>query len=77
MHAAGKAFVKAYLKAIRDTFFQYVIFLSKRRGKFKLLGLQRDPRSLVLFPSPHEKKAEGVWCAYCNDFLFKQKNYSM
>ena len=24
MHAAGKSFVKAYLKAIRDTFFQNV-----------------------------------------------------
>ena len=77
MHAAGKVFVKAYLKAIRDNFFQYVIFLSKRRGKFKLLGLQRDPLSPVPFPSSHKKKAEGVWCACCNDFLFKQKNYSM
>ena len=44
MHAAGKIFVKTYLKAIRDTFFsQYVIFLSNRRGKLKLLGLQGDP----------------------------------
>ena len=48
MHAAGKIFVKTYLKAIRDTFFpicgisQYVIFLSNRRGKFKLLDLQGD-----------------------------------
>ena len=36
MHAAGKIFVKTYLKAIRDTFlpicgiYQYVIFLSYR-----------------------------------------------
>ena len=44
MHAAGKIFVKTYLKAIRDTFFsQYVLFLSNRRGKLKLLGLQGDP----------------------------------
>ena len=44
MHTAGKIFVKTYLKAIRDTFFsQYVIFLSNRRGKLKLLGLQGDP----------------------------------
>ena len=44
MHTAGKVFVKTYLKAIRDTFFsQYVIFLSNRRGKLKLLGLQGDP----------------------------------
>ena len=49
MHAAGNIFVKTYLKAIRDTFFpicgisQYVIFLSNRRRKCKLLGLQGDP----------------------------------
>ena len=48
MHAAGKIFVKTYLKAIRDFFpicgiSQYVIFLSNRRGKLKLLGLQGDP----------------------------------
>ena len=49
MYAAGKIFVKTYLKVIRDTFFpicgisQYVIFLSNRRGKFKLLDLQGDP----------------------------------
>ena len=48
MHAAGKIFVKTYLKAIRDFFpiceiSQYVIFLSSRRGKFKLLDLQGDP----------------------------------
>ena len=49
MHAAGKIFVKTYLKAIRDIFFpicgisQYVIFLSNRRGMFKLLDLQGDP----------------------------------
>ena len=50
MNATGKIFVKTCLKAIRNTFFvpicgisQYVIFLSNRRGKFKLLGLQGDP----------------------------------
>ena len=50
MHTAGKMFAKTYLKAIRDIFFfricgisQYVIFLSNRRGKLKLLGLQGDP----------------------------------
>ena len=48
MHPAGKSFVKNYLKAIRDFFpicriSKYVIFLSNRRGKFKLLGLQGDP----------------------------------
>ena len=50
MHAAGKIFVTTYLKAIRVTFFfpicgisQYVIFLSNRREKFRLSGLQGDP----------------------------------
>ena len=49
MYAAGKIFVKTYLKVIRDTFFpicgisQYVIFLSNRREKFRFLDLQRDP----------------------------------
>ena len=49
MHAAGKIFGKTCLKADRDTFFpnmwisRYVIFLSNRRGKFKLLGLQGNP----------------------------------
>ena len=47
-NCVGKIFVKTYLKAIRDFFpiygiSQYVTFLSNRRGKFKLLGLQGDP----------------------------------
>ena len=74
MHAADKVFVKTYLKAIRDIFFlicgifQYVIFLSNRRGKFKVLGLQGDPPSPVpslsgTFWSPHEENPEGGWSA--------------
>ena len=48
MQAAGKMFVKTYLKAIRGFFpiceiSHYVIFLSNRRGKSKLLDLQGDP----------------------------------
>ena len=48
MHASGKISVKTYRKAIRNFFpiceiSQYVIFLSNRRGKFKLLDLQGDP----------------------------------
>ena len=40
MLATDKTFVKTYVKAIRDTFVsQYVIFVSNRRGTFKLLGL--------------------------------------
>ena len=51
MHAAGKMFVKTYLKAIRESFFsQYVIFLSNRRGKLKILGLQEDPPPPPYFP---------------------------
>ena len=50
MHAAGKIFVKTYLKAIRDTFFsQYVIFLSNRRGKLKLLDWQGEPPCPLVF----------------------------
>ena len=90
MYAAGKIFVKTYLKVIRDTFFpicgisQYVIFLSNRRGKFKLLDLQGDPPPpqfprLVGYPDLPMRKTlnEGGWSAYCNDFLSKQKIYSM
>ena len=50
MHAAGKIFVKTYLKAISEIPFfpkcgtsQYVIFSSNRRGKFRLSDLQGDP----------------------------------
>ena len=48
MHAAGKIFVKTYLKAVRDFFpiceiSYYVIFLSNRKGKFKILDLLGDP----------------------------------
>ena len=89
MHAAGKIFVKTYLKAIRDFFpiceiSQYVIFLSSRRGKFKLLDLQGDPPPpqfprLVGYPDLPMRKTlnESGWSAYCNDFLSKQKIYSM
>ena len=84
MHAAGKTFVKTYLKVIRDTFFpicgisQYVIFLSNRREKFKLLGLQGDPHSPVTllsgtFWSLNEENLDGGGSVYCNDFLSKKK----
>ena len=52
MHAAGKIFVKTFLKAITDIFFpkmwnfpkyNFPILLSNRRGKFKLSDLQEDP----------------------------------
>ena len=67
-YTAGKTFVKTNLKAIRDTFFpicgisQYVIFLSNRRGKFKLLDLQGDPSPpqfprLVGYPDLPMRKA--------------------
>ena len=89
MHAAGKMFVKTYLKAIRNTFFlisgisQYVMFLFNTKGKFKLLDLQGDPSPspVPLFSgiscSLHEENPESGWSAYCDDFISKQKIYSM
>ena len=53
MHAAGKTFAKTSRKAMRDFptcgISQYVIFLSNRRGKYELLGLQETslPSSLA------------------------------
>ena len=72
MHAAGKIFVKTCIKANRDTF----------RGTFKLLGLQENTLSPVpslsgTSGSPHEENLERAWSVYCNDFLSKQKIYSM
>ena len=53
IHTANKIFSKICLKAIRYIFFQYVVcdqgrqgrqgVISKKRGKFKLLTLQRYP----------------------------------
>ena len=89
MHAAGKIFVKTYLKAIRDTFFPNMwnfpicdIFI-QQKGKvetFRLAG--RPPSSPVSSLSgtswsPHEENPEGSWSAYCNDFPSKEKIYSM
>ena len=50
MHAARKIFVKTYLKAIFPIrgFSQYVIYLSNRREKFKILDLQGEPPSAQL-----------------------------
>ena len=77
MYAVGEMFVKTYLKA-------NAIFLSNRRRKFKLLDLQGDPPPpqfprLVGYPDLPMRKTlnEGGWSAYCNDFLSKQKIYSM
>ena len=55
MHAAGKIYVKTYLKVIKIPFFLvcgislYVIFLSNRKVKFKILDLQGD-RTPPQFP---------------------------
>ena len=55
MDTAGKIYFKTYLKAIKIPFLpicgisQYVIFLSNRSLKFKLLHLQGD-HSLPQFP---------------------------
>ena len=88
MHAAGKIFVKTYLKAIRDTFFPNIwnfaicdIFI-QQKGKvetFRYVGRLPSPVPLLsgTSSSPHEEKPEGGWSDYCNDFLSKQKIYSM
>ena len=71
-NCVGKIFVKTYLKAIRDFFpiygiSQYVTFLSNRRGKFKLLGLQGDPPPpqfprIVGYPDLPMRKTLRVVC---------------
>ena len=60
------------------------MFVSNRKGNFKLLDLQGDPPPpqfpcLVGYPDLPMKKTlnEGGWSAYCNDFLLKQKIYSI
>ena len=87
MHAAGKIFVKTYLKAIRATFFpiyeisQCVIFLSNRRGKFKLLDLQGDllppqlPR-LVGYPGLPMRKTLTVAGLLIVIIFFQNKKFT-
>ena len=74
MHAAGKIFVKFYLKAIRDLNWkleleigisQCMIFLSNRRGNFKLSDFQGDPSTtqflrLVGYPNLPMRKTLRV-----------------
>ena len=62
---------------------QHVIFLSNRRAKSNILGLQGDP-SPIPVPSlsrtswsPHEENPEGDWSAYCTNFILKQNIYSL
>ena len=45
MHPTGKILIKTCLKGNRD-----VIFLSNRKGKFKLLGLQENSHPSPQFP---------------------------
>ena len=78
MHAAGKIFDKTYLKAIRDAFFPNMwnsplcdIEVPKEGES---LNLQTCRETLPL-PVP---SFNGIsWSAYCNDFLSKQKIYSI
>ena len=87
MHAADKVFVKTYLKAIRDTFFlicgifQYVIFLSNRRGKFELLGLQGKPPTLfprlVGHPDLSMKKVRKVVDLFTVLIFFQSKKFTI
>ena len=85
---SAKVLLKLVYKLLEILFFlicgifQYVIFLFNRRRKFKLLGLQGDPISTILFLSVtswslHEINTGGDWSAYCNDFLSKQKFFNM
>ena len=88
MHAAGKIFVKTYLKAIRDTFFftkcgisQYVIFLSNRRGKFRLSDLQGDPSTtqflrLVGYPDLPMRKTLRVVGLLTVMIFFQSKKFT-
>ena len=75
MNAAGKILVKTCLKAIRDTLIsKYVIFLSNRRGKFKLLGL-RFPR-LVGHPNLSVRKTLRVGGLLTAMTFFQSKNFT-
>ena len=87
MRAAGKIFVKTYLKAIRDFFFpicgisQYVIFLSNGRGKCKLLDLQGDPsppqfHRLVGYSDLHMRKTLRVVGLLTVMIFFQSKNFT-
>ena len=85
MHAAGKIFVKTYLKAIRDfpNIWKHpicAIFIQQKRKvqTFRLAGRPHSPvPTLSGTPwSPHEENPEGGWSTYCNDFLSKQKKNS-
>ena len=87
MHAAGKIFVKTYLKAIRDFFpiceiSHYVIFLSNRRGKSKLLDLQGDPLppqfySLVGYPDLPMRKTLKVVGLFTVMIFFQRKRFTV
>ena len=88
MHAAGKIFVKTYVKSIRDLFpkceiSQYVIFSSNRRRKFKLSDLQGDPLPpqfprLVGYPDlPMSKTLRVVDLLTVMIFFQRKKIYSM
>ena len=87
MHAAGKIFVKTYLKAIRDFFpiceiSHYVIFLSNRRGKSKLLDLQGDPPppqflSLVGYPDLPMRKTLRVVGLFTVMIFFQRKKFTV
>ena len=87
MHAAGTFFVKTYPKAIRDFFpiceiSHYVIFLSNRRGKSKLLDLQGDPPppqflSLVGYPDLPMRKTLRVVGLFTVMIFFQRKKFTV
>ena len=86
MHAVGNFFVKTYPKAIRDFFplwgiSQFVIFLSNRRGNFKLLDLQGHPHPpqfprLVGYPDLPVRKTLRVVGLLTEMILFQRKKFT-
>ena len=87
MHATGKIFVKTYVEANRDTFFpnmwNFPIYFYLTEGQSLNFYTYRETLSS---PGPSfsetswstiEENPENGWSVYCNNFLSKQKIYSM
>ena len=88
MHAAGKCFVKTYLKAIRDTFFPKMwnfticdIFI-QLKGKVQTFRFAGRPFHYPFSSfsgmswSPHEEKPEGGWSTYTVVIFFESKKFT-
>ena len=88
MHVAGKVFVKTCLRVIRDTIFPNMwnfpmcdTFIQQERKaqNLRLAGKPPSPVPSISGTSwfPHERHPKSGWSTYCNDFLSKEKIYSM